>query len=140
MSRPYSRKRSASPTRPFSSASTTTRPIPERKFLDQVQTVYPRKNWSSVMLMNGSRCKALTPGYVNSASGLELHRFNWLKDEEIGELALEWNWLVGEYSYDPNAKIVHFTRGGPYFEEFRSCDYADEWLAEFEAMKFVGTR
>ena len=88
---------SASRTRRCWSASTTTRPGRERKFLDQVQTTYPRKNWSSLMLFNNERCRALTPDYVNSASGLELHRFAWVDDALIGELPLEWNWLVGEY-------------------------------------------
>ena len=106
-------------------------PSPKRKFLNQVQTAYPRKNWSSVMVMNNERCRALTPEYVNTASGLDLHRFNWLADgDAIGELELEWNWLVTEYAYNPDAKIAHFTRGGPWFEEYRDCDYADEWRSE----------
>ena len=110
-------------------------PRSERKFLNQVQTRYPRKNWSSLMLFNNERCRALTPDYVNSASGLDLHRFAWMPDEDIGSLPLEWNWLVGEYPYKPDAKIVHFTRGGPYFDEYRDCDYAGEWFAEFESMR-----
>jgi hypothetical protein len=110
-------------------------PKGERKFLDQVQTRYPRKNWSSLMLLNNARCRALTPDYVNSASGLELHRFAWLEDAAIGELALEWNWLVDEYPHNAAAKIVHYTRGGPYFDAYRGCDYADEWFAEFESMR-----
>jgi hypothetical protein len=101
-----------------------------RKFLNQIQTKYPRKNWSSVMIFNNQRCAALTPDYVNSAPGLDLHRFSWLDDQAIGELPLAWNWLVGEYEYNKEAKIAHFTRGGPYFEEFRQCDYAEEWFAE----------
>ena len=105
-------------------------PKTERKFLDQVQTKYPRKNWSSVMLFNNARCTALTRDYVNTASGLDLHRFNWLKDEQIGSIPLEWNWLVGEYDYNPAAKIVHYTLGGPYFDEYRNCDYAAEWFEE----------
>ena len=114
-------------------------PKRERKFLDQVQTKYPRKNWSSLMLFNNERCRALTPDYVNSASGLELHRFAWIDDEAIGELPLEWNWLVGEYAHNPSAKIVHFTIGGPYFEEYRHCDYAAEWFAECESMRQCGS-
>jgi len=105
-------------------------PSPERKFLNQIQTAYPRKNWSSVMVMNNERCRGLTAGYVNTASGLDLHRFNWLGDGAIGELPLEWNWLVTEYSHNPDAKIAHFTRGGPWFDEYRDCDYADEWFSE----------
>lgn len=105
-------------------------PRDEIKFLDHVQTRYAKKNWSSVMLMNNARCRALTPEYVNTATGLQLHQFHWLGSEaEIGALPLEWNWLVGEYDYSPDAKIAHFTRGGPYFEAYADCDYADEYRA-----------
>lgn len=110
-------------------------PKTQRKFLDQVQTRYPRKNWSSLMIFNNARCRSLTPDYVNSAPGLELHRFAWTDDAAIGELPLEWNWLVGEYAHNPAAKIVHFTIGGPYFAAYRDCDYAGEWFAEFESMR-----
>lgn len=105
-------------------------PRDEVKFLDHVQTRYAKKNWSSVMLLNNARCRALTPDYVNTASGLQLHQFHWLESEDqIGALPLEWNWLVGEYDFSPDAKIAHFTRGGPYFEAYANCDYADEWRA-----------
>jgi hypothetical protein len=110
-------------------------PKTERKFLDQVQTKYTRKNWSSLMLFNNERCRALTPDYVNSASGLDLHRFAWTEDQRIGALPLEWNWLVGEYPYKAGAKIVHFTLGGPYFDAYRECDYAGEWFEEQRQMK-----
>jgi hypothetical protein len=42
------------------------------KFLGEVQSAYPKKNWSSLMLLNCSRCTNLTVDYVNTASGLEL--------------------------------------------------------------------
>ena len=87
------------------------------------------------MVFNNERCRALTPEYVNSASGLALHRFTWLEDPLIGTLPLEWNWLVGEYPYNKDAKIAHFTRGGPYFPEYQDCDYASEWFAESESMR-----
>jgi hypothetical protein len=112
-------------------------PRTQRKFLDQVQTKYPRKNWSSLMLFNNERCQALSAEYVNSASGLDLHRFAWTEDAAIGQLPLEWNWLVGEYEHNPAAKIVHFTLGGPYFEAYRNCDYAEEWFAEQRAMSYA---
>jgi hypothetical protein len=111
-----------------------------RKFLDQVQTTYPRKNWSSVVCFNNELCTVLSPEYVNAASPSTLHRFSWLEDAQIGELPLEWNWLVGEYAFNPGAKIVHFTNGGPYFQEYRGCDYAGEWTAEFESMRFAAKR
>ena len=57
------------------------------KFLGEVQSAYPTKNWSSLMLLNCSRCIKLTPEYVNTAIGLELHRFHWLEgDHEIGAI------------------------------------------------------
>jgi hypothetical protein len=110
-------------------------PRTERKFLGHVQTKYTRKNWSSLMLFNNARCRSLTSDYVNTASGLELHRFAWIDDASIGELSLDWNWLVGEYEYNPNARIVHFTIGGPYFAAYRDCDYAAEWFAERDSMQ-----
>lgn len=110
------------------------RPKPGRKFLGHEQTVYPRKNWSSLMLFNNVRCGALTAEYVNLASGLDLHQFKWIEEKNIGELPLEWNWLVGEYPFNSEAKIAHFTRGGPYFGDYRNCDYSAEWFAEFASM------
>ena len=81
------------------------------------------------MLMNCKKCTTLTPDYVNKASGLELHQYKWLESEElIGEIPLEWNWLVGEYEYNKDAKNVHWTLGGPYFEDYARSDYADEWF------------
>lgn len=115
-------------------------PGPERKFLNQVQTVYPRKNWSSVMLFNNARCGALSADYVNRATGLDLQRFVWMDDALIGDLPLEWNWLVGEYAHNPAAKIVHFTIGGPYFDEYRGCDYAAEWFEEHRLANFAAQR
>ena len=104
-------------------------PKTDTKFLGQVQTKYPKKNWSSFMLMNCKKCTTLTPDYVNKASGLELHQFKWLKSEElIGELPLEWNWLVGEYEYKEDVKNIHYTEGGPWFEDYRECDYSKDWF------------
>lgn len=104
-------------------------PTDRVKFLGQVQTAYPRKNWSSVMLFDNAKCAALTPAYVNAATGLELHRFNWLADDQIGSLPLEWNWLSGEYPKNAAAKLIHYTLGGPWFDGYRSCDHADLWFA-----------
>jgi lipopolysaccharide biosynthesis glycosyltransferase len=116
-------------------------PSSEVKFLNHIQTVYAKKNWSSVMLFNNARCRSLTPDYVNTASGLELHQFKWLASEdEIGALPLDWNWLVGEYAHKADAKAVHFTLGGPYFTEFADCDYAAEWRAALAQVQSVRQR
>lgn len=95
------------------------------------QTSYSRKNWSSFMVFNNERCRRLTPEYVNTAGGLDLHSFAWLPDKQIGSLPLEWNWLVGEYAANPHAKILHYTLGGPWFKEYRDCQDSELWLSEF---------
>ena len=116
-------------------------PRDEAKFLGYAQSRYAKKNWSSVMLLNNARCRALTPDYVRTASGLDLHQFRWLADDgEIGSLPLEWNWLVGEYDYNPAARIAHFTRGGPYFPDYAGCDYADEWRTVLGRTVYAGPR
>jgi hypothetical protein len=116
-------------------------PKEEVKFLGHAQTKYEKKNWSSVMLMNCGKCKALTPEYVNSASGLELHQFKWLGDDAlIGELPARWNHLV---AYDPprgDAALAHFTIGGPWFEPYRDCEFADEWRRARDDMLSAGGR
>jgi lipopolysaccharide biosynthesis glycosyltransferase len=110
-------------------------PTEERKFLNEPQTRYEKKNWSSVMLFNNARCRALSREYVNTASGLELHQFKWLaSDELIGSLPSQWNHLVGYDAPRADASLVHYTLGGPYFKEYSDCEYAQEWFAEREAM------
>lgn len=106
------------------------------KFLGAPQAAYPKKNWSSFMLFDCAQCEALTPAYVNTASGAELQRFEWLKGE-MGSLPLEWNWLVGEYPLNPTAKVLHYTLGGPWFEDYAGCDHAIDWLVEADAMLHV---
>jgi hypothetical protein len=118
-------------------------PSEDTKFLGEKQTRYEKKNWSSVMLFNNALCRALTPDYVNTASGLELHRFHWLgNDDLIGEIPHRWNHLV---DYDPalpadQLSNLHFTTGGPYFNEYKDCGYAELWFAERERMLYAGPR
>lgn len=108
------------------------------KFLGQPQTVYPKKNWSSVMLMNNAKCRALTPGLVNTASGLQLHRFEWLPEQDaIGALPKRWNHLVGYDAPDSDAALAHFTLGGPYFDDYTNCEFANEWQQMREDMLSV---
>ncbi len=110
-------------------------PQEEVKFLGHVQTKYEKKNWSSVILFNNARCRALTPEYVNTASGLELHQFKWLgNDDLIGGLPHRWNHLVGYDAPNPDVSLVHYTLGGPYFTATRDCEYAAEWLRERDDM------
>ena len=74
-------------------------------------------------------------------SGLELHQFKWLEsDDEIGALPPVWNHLVGYNPPNPDAALVHYTIGGPYFEEYRDCEFSEEWFAERDAMLFAEER
>ena len=92
---------------------------------------YPRKNQSSVMIWNCSHPsnRVLTKELVSEAGGAFLHRFQWLKDDEIGDLPKEWNHLVREQEHNPEAKLVHFTLGAPGFEHYMRDDYSWEWNA-----------
>lgn len=105
-------------------------PKTRTKFLNQPQTTYPCKNWSSVMVFNGHRSatRTLLPAYVNKCVPGDLHRFKWA--QEVGELPPEWNHLVGEYKANPDAKLLHFTLGGPYFPEYFGCEGTEAWYAE----------
>ena len=97
----------------------------------QKQVAYPRKNWSSCVLWNcGHPANAIiTPSIVNTETGAFLHRFQWLPDNLIGELPLEWNWLEGEYEKpDEIPAVIHYTNGGAWFKECQDVDYAQEWL------------
>ena len=104
------------------------------KFDGHEQTKYPRKNWSSVMLFVNDQCRSLTPEYVNTATGLALHRLQWVQDEQIGTLPLDYNWLVGEYAPNSHAKILHYTNGTPCFPAYGNCDHSDLWWVEYADM------
>lgn len=99
------------------------------KYLGNKNEDYPRKNWSSVILWNCSHFSnlKLTPDFVSKKDGAYLHRFQWLRDDEIGEIPPEWNWLAEEYPHNENAKLFHYTLGTPCFPEYRDCDHSEEW-------------
>jgi lipopolysaccharide biosynthesis glycosyltransferase len=115
-------------------------PSTQVKYLGAIQYPYPRKNWSSVMLFNCGHkdCRKLTPYYVNTAKPMELHRFMWTNDENIGSLPVEWNHLVGEYEENPDAKNVHWTLIGPWFyNEPLSVEHGSEWVEMKEKVDYA---
>ncbi len=107
-------------------------PKNEIKMDGKVQTVYPRKNWSSCMLFNCDHPSSmkLTPEVVSRESGAYLHQMRWAADDEIGEIPVVWNWLEGwnERPASGYPKAVHYTNGGPWFKEWQNVAYAHEWL------------
>lgn len=105
------------------------------KFLGKQQSQYQKKNWSSVMLFNNAKCPQLTLDYVNTAPGLDLHQFKWTEDEKIGSLPLEWNYLVENHNQTTNKpKLIHYTNGGPYFKEYKHCQYAEKWTTVYDCI------
>jgi hypothetical protein len=107
---------------------------PEATKMDgKAQTVYPRKNWSSLVLYNCGHPanRVLTPELVNRETGAFLHRFQWLDDGLIGGLPERWNWLEGWSTRGGSAPMaIHYTRGGPWFDLSHPIDYGELWLAE----------
>lgn len=100
------------------------------KYLGAKNNDYPRKNWSSVILWNCNhhQNKKLTPKVVMESTGEWLHRFSWIEDRFIGEIPNEWNWLVSEQEFNPDAKLVHHTIGTPCFRGwYQTQDYSNEW-------------
>lgn len=104
-------------------------PSNRKKMDGQVQTPYYRKNWSSFMLLNVDHPanKRLTPELLNSAVGKSLHAFSWLKDDEIGALPHEWNFLVGHTDEAIDPAVVHYTEGLPNMRGYEDSQYANEW-------------
>jgi lipopolysaccharide biosynthesis glycosyltransferase len=102
------------------------------KYLGSKNEDYPRKNWSSVILWNCGHPAnaAVTPEFVQNATGSQVHRFTWLTDDLIGELPIEWNWLPDEFGANLDAKLIHYTLGTPCFHDFATTPMADEWHRE----------
>jgi lipopolysaccharide biosynthesis glycosyltransferase len=109
------------------------------KFLGQPNEDYPKKQWSSAMLINAGNYpwRKLTPEYVAKAKPSHLHRFEFLKEDRIGDLPKEYNWLSLEQEFNPDAKIVHFTVGLPCWKPYSYLDpYSVDWKTEHQAMNY----
>lgn len=106
------------------------RPAEQWKMVNQAQTAYPRKNWSSVMLFDCEHPanRRLTLWDVNHRPGRDLHAFYWLADDEIGALDASWNWLVGVQPKPEQPRIAHFTLGGPWLPGWKPAEHDDLWL------------
>jgi lipopolysaccharide biosynthesis glycosyltransferase len=105
----------------------------QKKYLNNINEDYPRKNWSSLILWNCAhpKHKILTPDFIATQTGKYLHRFSWLDDNCIGELPKEWNWLAIEYPKNEKAKLIHYTLGTPCFSDYKETDMADIWYKTY---------
>lgn len=109
-------------------------PKSKMKMDGQMQHMYPRKNWSSVMLFNNEKCKMLTPELVNSETPMYLHRMLWAEDK-IGNLPPKFNFLAGYYDFEEEDPIlIHYTDGGPWFKEYTDCPHGEYWKQEVREM------
>ncbi len=118
------------------------RPPETEKMDGRIQTLYERKNWSSMVLYNCGHPanRRLTPEVVNNETGKFLHRFQWLDDALIGAVNETWNWLEGWCTppSEGHPKVVHYTRGGPWFDNWQHVAYGELWLAEKSAWEASG--
>ncbi len=118
-------------------------PAEKVKMVGQVQSRYFRKNWSSLVLWNCAHpANQMVTGYVvNQFAGQWLHAFNWLKDEDIGDLPLEWNWLSGVSDPIDGIAIpkgIHFTLGIPTMPSCANAPFALLWQAKYQALALEG--
>lgn len=106
-------------------------PLAKVKMEGQTQSAYPKKNWSSLMLMNCSRLKMLTKHFIEMATGAALHQFQFLPKQDVGTLPTVWNRLD---CADAVTKIIHYTQGGPWLKKYRNHLYGHIYFREFYEM------
>lgn len=106
------------------------------EYMDGEHAVYVAKHqkkfeWPSAMLFNNEKCTTLTPEWIDDEAN-QPQTLGWA--ESIGNIPPEWNFCVGYDEYFPEAKLIHYTQGIPFFRETRNCDFASIWWNEYESM------
>lgn len=101
-----------------------------------VNKSYPKKNWSSLMLFSNKFFKnKLSKEYLDNARPDQLHEFKFINDAEIVDLPRRYNCLVGHEGYDTDkARALHYTNGGPWFEEYKNAELSEEWLKTYKSL------
>lgn len=89
------------------------------------QTSYPRKNWSSFMLLNCAQLTSWSKEAVDTKPASWLHRFESVPDDKIADLPKTWNTLDW---YDETTELIHYTEGGPWFDRCRDHPYGAVWF------------
>ncbi len=108
-------------------------PKTDTKMDGVVQTSYPRKNWSSLMMFNCEHkdIRNLSVENINTKEAKYLHRMKWT--DKIGEIPMTYNWLEGDYPNNMHPKVIHFTNGGPWHETWDG-DYKENWLKVYNEL------
>jgi len=101
-----------------------------------VNKSYPKKNWSSLMLFDCAKLKTkLSKEYLDNATPSQLHEFKFLNEKEIGEIPKRYNMLVGiDKCTKENSRALHYTMGGPWFDEYKNCEMSEEWWKIYETL------
>lgn len=102
------------------------------KMDSKVQTSYPRKNWSSFIMMDCAKLRCWTKEAVETRTGAWLHRFEPIPDALIGDIPPTWNVLD---EIKPDTKLVHYTEGGPWFEEKKDHPFGKIWFEYRDEMR-----
>ena len=78
-------------------------------------------------------CSKVWKRWQQSCPQAAVKFLTWLKDNDIGDIPLTWNWLEGYSSQKINPKNVHFTRGGPWFSnlKFKLRDNEKKYFKEW---------
>lgn len=97
----------------------------------RTQTQYPRKNWSSFMLMDCSKLQCWTKETVTTQPPAWLHRFEPIPDDQIGRIEPTWNVLD---EVNPDTKLVHYTNGGPWFDAKADIPHGHQWYRYYYDM------
>ena len=95
---------------------------------------YPKKCWSSLMLFDNSKLKHLTKEYLDDATPADLHQFAWVDEKDISEIPRSYNHLVGYYKKHNRIKAIHYTQGGPWFEEYKNGEFSEEWWKVYKSL------
>jgi hypothetical protein len=97
------------------------------KMNNKINNNYHCKNWSSLMIFNKDKFN-LSMHQILNMNLMDLHQFKWINNDDIGSIPLTWNWLVGEYEYNSDSSALHYTLGGPWYENYIKTDYDKIWL------------
>ena len=85
-----------------------------------------------VVEINESKNK-LNKEYLDNATPAQLHEFHFINENNISSIPKEYNCLVGHYDCE-NAKALHYTNGGPWFDEYKYSEHANEWWKVYNSL------
>ena len=104
-----------------------------------IQQDYNKKLWSSFVLYNLDHPvnDKLDEVMVNNETGANLHNFCWLDSpSQIGSLPRGWNYIPNINDRTNDIKAIHFSLGGPWLDDYRDTEFAQQWEQELDHYEF----